>query len=283
MPPPAWVLSGPPRVAGDRPAGWQDVRVTATVRTEIAEGVATLALERPPANVLDAATAHALGAAAGDLVGRGDVRAVVVTGGERIFCGGADIKEMATFAGPAQAQAFAEVLGAALLAIEGLPFVTIAAIEGSALGGGLELALACDLRVAAEPAVLGLPEVGLGIMPGAGGTQRLPRAVGLDRARELVLTGRRLSVAEAQAIGLVHEVVPAGAARERASALARGFAAGPTAAYAAVKAALRAAGGDLRMGLAVERDAFAGLFATEDRAEGLAAFAEKRQPRFTGR
>lgn len=259
------------------------MRVTTTVRTEIAEGVATLVLDRPPANVLDAATAHALGAAAGSLAERDDVRAVVVVGSERIFCGGADIKEMATFEGPAQAQAFAEVLGAALVAIEDLRSVTVAAIEGSALGGGLELALACDLRVAGDAAVLGLPEVGLGIMPGAGGTQRLPRAVGIDRARELILTGRRLSAADAHAIGLVHEVVPTGAARERAGALARGFAAGPTAAYAAVKAALRAAGGDLPAGLAVERDAFAGLFATEDRTEGLAAFAEKRPPRFRGR
>lgn len=256
--------------------------MTTTVRTEIAEGVATLVLDRPPANVLDAATAHALGSAAGALADRGDVRAVVVTGG-RIFCGGADIKEMATFAGPSEAQAFAEVLGAALVALEDLPLVTIAAIEGSALGGGLELALACDLRIAAEPAMLGLPEVGLGIMPGAGGTQRLPRAVGIDRARELVLTGRRLTAPDAHAIGLVHEVVAAGATRERASALAHAFAAGPTAAYAAAKAALRAAGGDRSAGLAVERDAFAGLFATEDRIEGLAAFAEKRPPRFTGR
>ena len=140
--------------------------MTATVRTEIADGVATLVLDRPPANVLDAATAHALGAAAGALGDRDDVRAVVVRGSDRIFCGGADIKEMATFAGPAEAQAFAEVLGAAFVAIEDLPFVTIAAIEGSALGGGLELALACDLRVASERATVGLPEVGLGIMPG---------------------------------------------------------------------------------------------------------------------
>lgn len=257
--------------------------MTASVRTEIGDGVATLRLDRPPANVLDAATSHALGAAAGALAERADVRAVVVTGGERVFCGGADIKEMATFAGPEEAQAFAEVLGAALTAIAELPLVTVAAIEGSALGGGLELALACDLRVAAQAAILGLPEVGLGIMPGAGGTQRLPRAVGIDRARELVLSGRRLAATEALAIGLVHEVVPAGAAGDRAAALARGFAAGPTAAYAAAKAALRAAGGDLPTGLAVERDAFAGLFATDDRVEGLAAFAQKRPPRFTGR
>lgn len=259
------------------------MRVTTTVRAEIAEGVATLVLDRPPANILDTATARALGAVVGDLAGRGDVRAVVVAGGERIFCGGADIKEMATFAGPAEARAFAEILGAALVALEALPFVSIAAIEGSALGGGLELALACDLRVAADPAMLGLPEVGLGVIPGAGGTQRLPRAVGIDRARELVLSGRRLTAADAHAIGLVHEIVPAGAARERASALARGFAAGPTAAYAAAKAALRAAGGDPGAGLAVEREAFAGLFATDDRVEGFAAFAEKRPPRFTGR
>lgn len=257
--------------------------MTDTVRCSFVGGVATLTLDRPPANVLDTVSALALRAAVEDLAAREDVRAVIVTGGDRIFCGGADVKEMATFTGPPQAAVFSESLGAAFLAIEELPFVTIAAIEGAALGGGLELALACDIRVASSATKVGLPEVGLGIMPGAGGTQRLPRAVGYDRARELVLTGRRIAANEALSIGLIHEVVAEGGALSRAIELARGIAAGPTAAYAAAKTALRASTAAIAPGLAAEREAFAALFATQDRAEGFAAFAEKRPPRFVGR
>lgn len=254
-----------------------------TVRIGFEGDVATLVLERPPANVLDTSTSQALKDAATEMAGRDGVRALIVTGGERIFCGGADVKEMATFEGPAQARRFSELLGDALLAIEELPFVTVAAIEGSALGGGLELALACDLRVASASSQVGLPEVGLGIMPGAGGTQRLPRAVGYDRAREMVLTGRRVAASEAMAMGLVHEVVPDGSTLARAVEIAEGFACGPTAAYAAAKTALRASAAAIGPGLAAEREAFAALFATDDRAEGFAAFAEKRPPRFLGR
>ena len=208
---------------------------------------------------------------------------MVVWGGERTFSAGADLKELAAADGPDAGRAIAGALADAILALEELPLPTIAAIEGAALGGGLELALGCDLRVASETATLGLPEVTLGIMPGAGGTQRLPRAVGHDRARELVLTGRRLAAAEAHALGLVHALAPAGGALAAATETARAFAAGPTRAYAAAKAALRAAGGDPRPGLALELDAFGALFTTEDRREGMAAFAEKRPPRFTGR
>lgn len=252
-----------------------------TVRLEVADGVGVIRLARPPANVLGTPEAEGLVAAAREARGRDDVRAVVVTGGDR-FSGGADLAELAA-AGPAEAAAISRALGDAIAAIEELPFVTIAAIEGFALGGGLELALGCDLRIAADTAALGLPEVTLGIMPGAGGTQRLPRAVGYDRARELVLTGRRIDAAEALSLGLVHRVAPAGTALDVALDLARGFAAGPTRALAAAKGALRGSRSDPSRGLALEREAFAALFATEDRTEGLAAFKGKRPPRFTGR
>ena len=252
-----------------------------TVRLEVADGIGVIRLARPPANVLGTPEAEGLVAAAREARGRDDVRAIVVTGGER-FSGGADLAELSA-AGPAEAVAISRALAGAIAAIEELPLVTIAAIEGFALGGGLELALGCDLRVASREAKLGLPEVTLGIMPGAGGTQRLPRAVGYDRAREMVLTGRRVEADEALALGLIHRVAPAGEAFDVAMSLATAIAAGPTRAYAAAKGALRGSQVDPARGIVLEREAFAALFATDDRAEGLSAFREKRPPRFTGR
>ncbi len=161
---------------------------------------------------------------------------------------------------------------------------TIAAIEGNALGGGLELALCCDIRIASERARLGLPEVRLAVTPGAGGTQRLPRVVGLSRARELILTGRVLSAAEAERIGLVHEVVPAGQARARADAIAAEIAErGPLAVREAKRLLELAASADIETGLAAELDAADRLFASDDLAEGVAAFFAKRDPDYRGR
>jgi len=163
-----------------------------------------------------------------------------------------------------------------------MPKVTIAAIEGYCLGGGCELALACDFRFAAQDATLGQPEIALGIIPGAGGTQRLPRLVGHARARDLIYSGRRVGADEAMAIGLVDRVTHPGTARQEAADVALRYANGPTLALAGAKEAIAAALGDVPGGLRVERDVFVGLFDTADQKEGMAAFLEKREPRFTG-
>ena len=165
-----------------------------------------------------------------------------------------------------------------------LPMPTIAAIEGNALGGGLELALCCDLRIASERARLGLPEVRLAVTPGAGGTQRLPRVVGAARARELILTGRVVTAAEAERIGLVNEVVAAGEARARADAIAAEIAErGPLAVREAKRLIDLATELDLEAGLAAELDASERLFASEDMVEGAASFFAKRDPEYRGR
>ena len=241
-----------------------------------ADGVGVIRLDRPPANALS----HAVNRELGDAVreaGR-TARAIVVWGGPKLFAAGADIKEMATF-GPDEIRPVVTDLGDALLALEELPIVSIAAITGFALGGGLELALACDLRYAAEDAKLGQPEIRIGVIPGAGGTQRLPQLVGPGRARELVYSGRQMDAAEALAIGLVERVVPAGEVFDRALEDARGFARGPREALAAAKRAIAAAR-PLDPGLLEEREAFVRLFGTPDQREGMAAFLEKRDPAF---
>jgi enoyl-CoA hydratase/carnithine racemase len=211
------------------------------------------------------------------------VRAVVVWGGERIFAAGADIKAMAEF-GPREIEPSVGALAGALRHLEAMPKPIVAAINGYALGGGLELAIACDFRFAAEDALLGVPEIRLGVIPGAGGTQRLPPLVGLARARDLVFTGRQIRADEALAIGLVDRVGPPGDVYPEALDRATELAAGPSAAYRAAKLALHAA--VARPGNAghdVERDAFKELFATHDQKEGMRAFLDKRDPRFTGR
>jgi len=168
--------------------------------------------------------------------------------------------------------------------LEAISKPVIAAINGFALGGGLEIALACDLRFAAQDAKLGLPEIRLGIIPGSGGTQRLPRLIGLARARELILSGRQVGADEALARGLVDDLAPAGDAYVAAYRRASQFAQGPTLAYAAAKRAIAAAGdGGLARGLDVEREVFVPLFGTRDQEEGMRAFLEKRDPNFEGR
>jgi len=252
------------------------------VRVQRDGAVATIRLDRPPANALSRAVSLELSEAARSLATDPPIRAVVVWGGERIFAAGADVKAMVAY-GPEEIEPEVGALEQACRDLESIRKPVIAAIAGYALGGGCEVALACDLRIAAEDARLGLPEIRLGIIPGAGGTQRLPRLVGLARARELVLTGRHVDADEALRIGLVDRVVPAANVYETALEEARAYAAGPTLAYAAAKRALAAAGGDLARGLEVEREAFVPLFATADQKEGMRAFLEKREPRFEGR
>jgi enoyl-CoA hydratase/carnithine racemase len=252
------------------------------VRIEKQGAVATIHLDRPPANALAREVSLELSAAAKEVTADEGVRAVVVWGGERIFAAGADIKAMVEY-GPEEVAHDVGALEQACRDVEAIPTITIAAVNGFALGGGCELALSCDFRFAAQDARIGLPEVRLGIIPGSGGTQRLPRVVGLPKARELVYTGRHVDASEALEIGLVDRVVEGNDVRALALEHATAFANGPTLAYAAAKRALAASDGLLDQGLAVEREAFAPLFATRDQKEGMRAFLDKREPEFEGR
>jgi enoyl-CoA hydratase/carnithine racemase len=211
-------------------------------------------------------------------------RAVVLTGaGERAFCAGADLKERVGMS-EVEVRGFLSQLGRALRAMEHSDCIFIAALNGAALGGGTELALACDFRVAAPTAELGLTEVQLGIIPGGGGTQRLPRLVGPARAKDLILTGRRINAAEALAIGLVQRLAPEGRLLEVALGLAEQVAANAPLAVAAAKHAIdEGLALGLDAALALEQRHYETVLSSEDRLEGLAAFGEKRTPRFQGR
>jgi len=245
------------------------------VRLEVDGGIGTIRLDRPPMNALDAAVQESIRAAATEAAERRDVAAVIVYGGEKVFAAGADIKQM-------QAMSYTDMvdrsgaLQSSLSAVAHIPKPTVAAITGYALGGGLELALCCDFRVCADDAKLGQPEVLLGIIPGAGGTQRLPRLVGPARAKDLIFSGRFADAAECLAIGLVDEVVPPGEVYAAARRRVERYVGGPAYALRAAKEAVdRGIEVDLDTGLEIERIQFAALFATADRAAGMASFLER--------
>jgi enoyl-CoA hydratase/carnithine racemase len=248
--------------------------------------VAHLTLVNPPLNLVTRELLEALDAALATLAGSaaGDVRAVVVSGhGERAFSAGSNVGDFEHQRGAAGRERHELESGVATRLAE-LPMPTIAAIEGNALGGGLELALCCDMRIASERARLGLPEVRLAVTPGAGGTQRLPRVVGLAWAKELILTGRILTAHEAERIGLVNLVVPAGEALAAADAVAAEIALrGPLAVREAKRLIDGAMDLDLAAGLSAELDASDRIFASEDMREGAAAFFAKRDPDYHGR
>lgn len=252
------------------------------IEVEIEDGVATILLQRPPMNALCLQMQREIKQAADDLGSRPDVGAVVLYGGPTVFAAGADIKEMAGMAYQDMLRA-SSGLQDAFSAVARMPQPTIAAVTGYALGGGCELAMCCDLRFAADDARLGQPEILLGIIPGAGGTQRLPRLVGVSRAKELILTGRQVDAAEALDIGLVNRVLPSADVYDAARELAARLAKGPALALRAAKEAVdRGMDTDLATGLDVERVRFAALFATDDQSIGMTAFVEKRPPEFTG-
>ena len=248
--------------------------------------VAHLTLANPPLNLVTRELLEELGAALETLEGAtpGDVRVVVVTGaGHRAFSAGSHVGEFESQRGLNGRVRHALESGVADR-LARLPMPTIAAIEGNALGGGLELALCCDIRVASEPSRLGLPEVRLAVTPGAGGTQRLPRIVGPARAKELILTGRVLTAEEAERIGLVSRVVPTGQALAAADEIAAEIAArGPIAVREAKKLIDLATDVDLTTGLSAELDASDRVFATDDMVEGAASFFAKREPEYRGR
>ncbi len=234
------------------------------------DNVALVRLDRPKANALSAAVLEQLHTAATEL-SEDPPGAVVLSGGRRIFAAGADIAELDEGGAEAVGANFARALGA----LAELPRATIAAVNGFALGGGLELALACDLRVCAEDARFGLPEVLLGVIPGGGGTQRLPRLIGSSRAKELIFTGREVRAEEAHSIGLVNRVAAPDYVLESALHWAAELAAGPLVAHGLAKSAVdRGLEGTLADGLAVEQRAFAAAAGTEDAARGIASFIE---------
>jgi enoyl-CoA hydratase/carnithine racemase len=246
---------------------------TGPVRVGREGGLLTVELAAPPAHTLDDRMQAALAEVIA-LADRDDsVRAVALRGGDRIFCAGADVRVLAGM-GYEQIVSWNRRLQRLLSSIAELPVPVVAAVTGHALGGGLELALCADYRVASRKAKLGLPEVQLGIMPGSGGTQRLTEIVGRSRAKELLMTGRHLTADEAVELGVVDEVMEPEAVWDRAVEVARSFGAGPRFAVRAIKEAVDHASGD-RAGFALERALIAGLFATRDREIGLRSFLEE--------
>ena len=252
------------------------------VRLDVDDGVGIVRLDRPPANAISLQLSIDLLGALEEAGSRDDVGALVLWGGPKLFAAGADIKEMVDH-GPDEIREQVTKLGDACELLEAMPKISIAAITGFALGGGFELSLACDLRYAADDAKVGQPEVRLGVIPGAGGTQRMTWLAGVGVSRDLTYTGRQVDAEEAKALGLVERVLPVDLVFESAVKDALAFAHGPRRALAAAKEAIQAA---VRIpgpaGIAREKELFIGLFGTHDQREGMRAFMEKRSPGFRG-
>ncbi|MEU6784536.1 enoyl-CoA hydratase-related protein [Nonomuraea angiospora] len=253
------------------------------VSVEVADQIATIRLDRPKMNALNMQVQREIVEAAREVDADPQVQAVIVYGGERVFAAGVDIKEMADMS-YAEMAAHSRTLQACFTEVARIGKPVIAAITGYALGGGCELALCADFRVAGESAKLGQPEILLGLIPGAGGTQRLPRLIGPARAKDLIFTGRHVPAAEALDLGLVDRVVPDEQVYTAALEWAATFVGGPSVALRAAKQAVdHGLEADLDTGLEIERLQFSGLFATDDAKIGMRAFSEKAKPKFTGR
>lgn len=265
------------------PSDVPDLEELVSVRRE--DDLVWLTIERPEVmNCLSFPTLKRLRTLCAELSADESIRAILLTGaGDKAFCAGADLKERRTMP-PERVPHFVRNIRATMDDVEALPQPTIGVVNGFAFGGGMELLLACDLRVAAPHAQFGLTETSLAIIPGAGGTQRLPRLVGRSRAKDLILTARKFDVVEAERIGLVNRIAPAGelhaAARELALSIARN---GPVAVRAAKAAIDHGSELPIERGLEVEARCYERVLPTSDRVEALAAFAEKRAPRFLGR
>jgi methylglutaconyl-CoA hydratase len=248
------------------------------------DGIVILTLNRPEAaNSLSKRLLQELQAAIEECMSDASVRCVIVTGaGDRAFCAGADLKERAGMS-EEETRSTVAVIRETIANLETLPMPVLAAINGAALGGGLELALACDIRIAAQTAKLGLTETSLGIIPGAGGTQRLPRLVGIGRAKELVFTARRIEAEDALRIGLIEYMAPASELLAKTMELAVQIARNAPIALAQSKHAIHhGLQGNLASGLVIEQRAYEATLPTKDRLEGLRAFKEKRQPVYRG-
>ncbi|QFG25251.1 enoyl-CoA hydratase/isomerase family protein [Actinomadura sp. WMMB 499] len=256
------------------------------VRVEVEDGIATIRLDRPKMNALNAAMQRELADAARRVTEDAAVAAVIIYGGEKVFAAGADIKEMAPMSSAEMSAGHSHLLQNFGKALAGIPKPVIAAITGYALGGGLEVALTADFRVLGEGAKVGQPEIALGVIPGAGGTQRLARLVGPAKAKDLIFSGRHVKADEALAIGLVDRVVPDADVYTAAREWAATFVGGPAVALRAAKQAIDS-GLEVHLdtGLEIERVQFSALFATEDQANGMKSFMEEGpgKAKFTGR
>jgi enoyl-CoA hydratase/carnithine racemase len=273
-------VSGTSATHASAPQGQPSVRL----EVDTATCVGTVVIDRPPLNALDLAAWRELSVVLAEVVERDDVRALLVRGAPRAFAAGADVREFLEW-GPQEAHDAAGIMQGALAALAALPMVTIAVVSGYALGGGCELALACDLRFAADNAKMGQPEILLGAIPGIGGTQRLARLVGVGRAKDLVFSGRMVDMVEAPRIGLVDAVHPVDDLLAAAQASAAHYAAGPAALALAKRAIDEGIDLALADGLALERELFAAVFATDDLGAGVTSFLSDGPgvARFTGR
>lgn len=255
------------------------------VRLEVEDAIGTIRLDRPPMNALNGQVEQEIRGAAQEAAERSDVRAVIVYGGEKVFAAGADIKEMSEKSATDMAIKERRGLSDALSAVAEIPKPTVAALTGYALGGGFELALTCDRRVAADDVKVGQPEILLGVIPGAGGTQRLARLIGPSKAKDIIYTGRFVKADEALSLGMVDELVSADEVYQAARRWAEQFTAGPAQALAAAKQAIdKGLEVDQRTGLDIETQLFTSLFATEDQKIGMRSFIEHGpgKARFTG-
>ncbi len=251
------------------------------ILVEIKEGICWITLNRPDKlNSIDSETLRKLFDIIDEVEDDPNVRCVVIKGSGRAFSAGADVDELMKLT-PEEAEELSKKGHETMMKISSMPKPVVAAVNGYALGGGCELALACDIRIASEKAKFGQPEIKLGIIPGWGGTQLLARLIGVGRAMELILTGRIIDAEEAYRIGLVNKVVPHDRFEEEVSELAKALASGAPIAMAEAKRLVNL-GGSLEVGLDEEAEAFGGLFATEDSKEGFKAFKEKRAPSFKG-